>query len=148
MSNIHELLELLGETSSDSPFEKAASESDESVDKLAEDEYYRGAYMAHGFVDTLTKLAEGVTPVAPAENSATTMPMSEYQAGQETNKVEDAVAGLKELAKQKGCSLLTLDTMNWEAEKFYLKRGFEKDFERANYELDSKMVFFKKVLKT
>jgi GNAT superfamily N-acetyltransferase len=48
------------------------------------------------------------------------------------------------LAKDSGCHLIAINTMDWEAELFYKKLGFKVDFVRSGYEKDSKMLFLSK----
>lgn len=45
------------------------------------------------------------------------------------------------LAQSKGCSFATVCTMDWEAQPFYEKLGFEVEFTRDGYDKDSKMIF-------
>lgn len=50
------------------------------------------------------------------------------------------------LAKDSSCQMITINTMDWEAESFYKKLGFHVDFERSGYEKNSKLIFLSKLL--
>ncbi len=50
----------------------------------------------------------------------------------------------EELAISRGCSFSTVSTMDWEAEEFYIKTGYYKEFERKGYDGASKMIFLRK----
>lgn len=52
----------------------------------------------------------------------------------------------EEFARKSDCSMITLNTMDWEALDFYKKLGFQLDFERSGYAKNSKMYFLRKVL--
>ena len=49
-------------------------------------------------------------------------------------------------AKDSGCKMIAINTMDWEAEDFYKKLGFKVDFVRSGYEKNSKMLFLSKML--
>ena len=50
----------------------------------------------------------------------------------------------EELATSKGCSFATVNTMDWEAEEFYTKLGYYREFERKGYDQASTMIFLRK----
>jgi GNAT superfamily N-acetyltransferase len=50
----------------------------------------------------------------------------------------------EELAISKGCSFVTVNTMDWEAEEFYTKLGYYREFERKGYDQSSLMIFLRK----
>ncbi len=49
-------------------------------------------------------------------------------------------------AKDSDCKILSINTMDWEAEDFYKNLGFKVDFARSGYEKNSKMLFLSKML--
>lgn len=51
------------------------------------------------------------------------------------------------LGKAKDCTFATVNTMDWEALGFYQKQGYQIEFVRSGYLLDSKMYFLRKSLK-
>ena len=51
------------------------------------------------------------------------------------------------LAQERGCTFVTLTTMDWEALPFYQKLGYEIEFVREGYEKNSKMYALRKNLK-
>lgn len=51
-----------------------------------------------------------------------------------------------DLAKNKKCLFCTVNTMDWEAKDFYLKLGFEMEFERLGYLNNSSMYMLRKNL--
>jgi ribosomal protein S18 acetylase RimI-like enzyme len=54
------------------------------------------------------------------------------------------VQHLEEHAKQLNCSLITVQTMNWEAPGFYEKLNYHLDFLRDGYSNNSKLCFYRK----
>lgn len=52
----------------------------------------------------------------------------------------------EQFAKDTDCSMITVNTMDWEALDFYKKLGFKLDFERSGYAKGSKMYFLRKTL--
>lgn len=51
------------------------------------------------------------------------------------------------LGLERGCTFVTLTTMDWEALPFYQKLGYEIEFVREGYEKNSKMYALRKGLK-
>ena len=56
------------------------------------------------------------------------------------------MAKAEEFAKQKNCTFMTVNTMDWEALDFYKKLGFEVEFERKGFEKNSVFYFLRKDL--
>lgn len=52
----------------------------------------------------------------------------------------------EELARQNKATFATVNTMDWEALKFYQKLGYEVEFTREGYDKDSKMFMLRKAL--
>lgn len=52
----------------------------------------------------------------------------------------------EKLAKQQGCTFITLSTMEWQAPEFYKKLGFTVEFIREGYKNNTKMYLFRKDL--
>lgn len=52
----------------------------------------------------------------------------------------------EELGKMRHCHFSTVCTMDWEAEPFYLKLGYQVEFRRCGYSHNSSMVFLRKDL--
>ncbi len=50
------------------------------------------------------------------------------------------------LAKERNCQFLTVNTMDWEALSFYEKHGYYIEFQRDGYEKDSTLIFLRKNL--
>lgn len=54
------------------------------------------------------------------------------------------LAEAEQIAKQKGCTFIHLETMDWEALDYYRKLGFELEFARHGYNNDSVMYCLRK----
>lgn len=50
----------------------------------------------------------------------------------------------EQLAKDRKCLFLSVNTMDWEAKDFYLRHGYNIEFERGGYLNDSQMYFLRK----
>ena len=48
------------------------------------------------------------------------------------------------LGRERHCTFVSLNTMDWEALPFYQKLGYETEFVREGYEKNSKMYFLRK----
>lgn len=58
----------------------------------------------------------------------------------------DLMHSAENLAKQKNCLFITVNTMNWEALDFYKKLGFYIEFERNGFAKNSIFYFLRKNL--
>lgn len=58
----------------------------------------------------------------------------------------DLMRKAKQLARDEQCLFCTVDTMDWEAKDFYLKLGFEVEFERNGYLQNSTKYMLRKNL--
>ena len=56
------------------------------------------------------------------------------------------ISACEKLGQERGCTFVTLTTMDWEALHFYQKLGYEIEFIREGYEKNSKMYALRKNL--
>jgi ribosomal protein S18 acetylase RimI-like enzyme len=50
----------------------------------------------------------------------------------------------EQLGRERGCTFVYLQTMDWEAPQFYQKQGYQVEFVRSGYQQDSKMILLRK----
>ena len=59
---------------------------------------------------------------------------------------EQLLMKAEDFGREKNCSFSTLDTMDFEAKDFYVKFGYEVEFERKGFDKDSTMYMLRKQL--